>query len=108
MNYLINYSNKFNKKFRVYVGNVPRYEKDWLILTPLEDNWMPSFEDLFYIIKTIAELEEAKYPFGEGRKFVADFFYEVAGRANISYETLAKKFKIPNREIKELQRELEL
>jgi len=108
MNYLINYSDKFKSKFEVFVGEISRYEKEWLILYPQEKSWMPSFEDLFYIIKTIAEIEESKYPFGEGRKFVANFFYEAAGKANISYETLAKKFKIPSREARELQRELEI
>jgi hypothetical protein len=59
--------------------------------------FIPSFGDLYRIVRAICECEDEKYPNGRGRDMVQDFLWDACNPDN-SYDLLALKYKIPLRE----------
>jgi hypothetical protein len=62
------------------------------------DNFVPSFEELYYIIKFICQCEDKKYPgvYQEGRLMVERLLCDCCD-PDIEWEEIRKKYKIPKR-----------
>jgi hypothetical protein len=58
--------------------------------------FIPSFEDLYRIVRAICECEDKKYPNGRGREMVADFLIDSCD-PDTSFEYLVVKYSIPMR-----------
>lgn len=61
-----------------------------------EPSIVPSLEDIYRLVKIISELEDKKYPFGEGREFFSQFLDDCC-KEDTTWEGLVKKYKIPVR-----------
>lgn len=93
-------------KFAVKIGPIglPGFpEKDWVtvVFNTARQSWIPSFEDLCRIVRAIGECEERKYPQERGcrgRMMVADFVTACLADSDAPWETLRKRFQIPERE----------
>ena len=57
--------------------------------------FVPSFEDLYRIIRAICECEDRKYPNGKGRKMVEEFLAHCVYSPD--FEFLRSQFQIPDR-----------
>jgi hypothetical protein len=92
-------------KLKVIQTKFPQYDdKDWIkvVFTNQGDGvWVPSFEDLCEIIRGICKCEDIKYPTGQGRYMVLRFMQDVIF-TNMTFRELAKKYKIPIREERQL------
>jgi len=73
-------------------------EKTWVRIRHKKSGFqfVPSFEDLYRIIRAICECEDKKYPDGKGRDMVQDFLWD-ACEPDVNFELLALKYKIPLR-----------
>ena len=63
--------------------------------------WIPSFHDLYHIVRMIAECEEAKYPQRqgyEGRNMVLRFLTDCLA-PDADWDQLQHKYQIPERGI---------
>jgi hypothetical protein len=58
--------------------------------------FIPSFEDIFRIVRAICDCEDVKYPNGQGRNMVQDFLWDSC-ESDVNFELLALKYKIPFR-----------
>lgn len=65
--------------------------------------WIPSFEDVFRIVRAICECEDEKYPNGKGSEMVAEFLVDCCKHhpSEVSDEMvwrwLVLKYQIPER-----------
>lgn len=62
--------------------------------------WVPAFQDLYHIVKEIADCEEIRYPQEQGfrgRTMVFDFLKDCL-TTNATFGELRAKYQIPNRE----------
>jgi len=62
--------------------------------------WLPSFEDLYYIIRGLARCEDIAYrdPHYAGRGKVSDFLNDIIwGEGSYTYEELAEKYRLPHK-----------
>lgn len=62
------------------------------------NSFLPSFEELFWIIQMICECEDEKYPTGQGRLMVEDFFYDACQKTDDPdelFRELRSKYKLP-------------
>jgi hypothetical protein len=85
-------------KFVIHMEQMSKYGgKTWVRVEFPHEDWIPSFYDLLRIIQAVAKCEEEKYPYGEGKKMVADICYEAASKLNATPESLVNKYKVPNR-----------
>ena len=70
----------------------------WVILTILRsgETWVPSFEELYYILRGIARCEDSRYnrAFSAGSGKVYDFL-KSAIYEDLTYEELALRHKLP-------------
>jgi len=84
-------------KMDVVVKIMPDWDnKKWVVVTLKKSyRFIPSFEDLYRIVKAICYCEEEKYPNGKGAKMVAEFLIDVCNGAE--WEFLKEKYKIPKR-----------
>lgn len=57
---------------------------------------VPSFEDLYRIIRAICDAEDAKYPHGRGRWMVADFL-QACCVPGMEWEELSEIYQLPPR-----------
>ena len=89
---------KSQDKIKVERRQHPTWGKDWVFVSFLlsQDNWIPSFEDLFRIIRPICECEDDKYPNGKGRAMVREFLCWCCN-PYVTWQELADKFEIPDR-----------
>ena len=95
-----------NDKYEVRREFMSQYGKDWVRVsftkprhsaTPpdIHYDWVPSFEDLYWIVRLIADCEEDKYPHGVGRWMVEAFLRDTVG--GLDFEFLKQKYLIPIR-----------
>ena len=70
--------------------------KKWVLVKHKKNGFgfIPSFEDLYRIIKAICFCEDDKYPSGEGRKMVERFLIDCCD-PDYNFELLQLKYKIP-------------
>ena len=93
--------NKFSVS-EIMIGDTPATEKPWVVVEfhRSGQKWVPSFEDIYRILRPIGELEEAKYPQvngARGRRFVSDFVTEMMTSPSTEWPDLRDMFKIPSR-----------
>lgn len=73
--------------------------KRWVKVKLESNSWVPSFEEIFWILKAISYCENEKFPPEEGFqgwKMVANFVRESCS-PGANFEELAKKYKLPKR-----------
>ena len=70
-------------------------------------SFLPSFEDLYRIIRPICQLEDDKYPNGEGRDMVRRFLAACCRREPTTYPELEAEFELPHRTSSDEKRWLE-
>lgn len=86
-----------NEKFAVLVKFLAKYNKRWVEVKVWgKTTWIPSFHDLFRVIRAICYCEDLKYPKGEGRKMVARFLQDCCDPL-AEWEELKKSYEIPDR-----------
>lgn len=91
------------KKLKVRVRPFDKYGGKFWVDCKFESSttqWIPSFEEIFWILKAISYCENEKYPPEDGFKgwkMVADFAYESCS-PGADFEKLAEKYKLPKRE----------
>lgn len=87
-------------KLEIQVMPFDRYGgKLWVKILFPKLEWVPSFEDLFWILKALSLCENEKYPPDNGYKgwrMVAEFAAD-ACQPGADFEKLRDKFKIPDR-----------
>ena len=94
---------KSKDKIKVVLRPMPRYDnKWWAVVTFVADGheWIPSFEDLFRIVKAIARAEDFKYPPRknyQGYKMVQKILCD-ACEPGTTWKQMKAKYKIPTRE----------
>jgi len=78
------------------IKKIPKGENEWVIIEfDNGQDWIPAFWELANILRKIAECEDDKYKFGEGRDMVINWAKDaISGMSN---EELAELYKIPNR-----------
>jgi hypothetical protein len=86
---------KSEKKLEVIKQIMPQFGgKTWVLVKHKNGfAFIPSFEDLFRIVRAICECEDDKYPGGRGRYMVQDFLWDACD-PNMSFEFLVLKYKI--------------
>lgn len=88
------------KKISVFAEPFDRYGgKFWVKVLLNSREWVPSFEELFYILKFISFCENEKYPPERGLKgwrMVAEFAAK-ACEPGAKWEDLQREFKVPER-----------
>ena len=88
------------QKFRLYRGplNGQSNAKNWVIVTFHNPRWVPSFEDIFHILRALAECEDEQYPYpARGRWKIKDFVSDSL-RPDATWEEIRQKHYIPNRD----------
>lgn len=60
--------------------------------------WVPSFEDIYWIVRALCYCEDAKYPHGKGRVMVQEFLADCCNK-DARWNDLAKKYNIPIRPV---------
>lgn len=90
-------------KLEVVIRQMPQFGNKWWALvrfrkTSLE--WVPSFEDLFRIVKAIADCEDRKYPRTEGYEGYRKVqkIMCAACEPRTVWERVRDQFEIPNRD----------
>ena len=92
-------SNSTDKMDVVVTKKMPWGEKkEWVKVSfkKFDTWWIPSFEDLYRIIRAIAHCEDRKYPNGKGKDMVADFLRDSVYFDD--FDELMKKYQIPERD----------
>lgn len=75
--------------------------KWWVRVIPHRRSFLPSFEELFWIIQMICECEDIKYPEGKGRGMVAEFLEDACMKVmwpDDYWEQLRKKYQLPEKD----------
>lgn len=90
-----------DNKMSVVVTNKTPWGKRWAVVefSQTGQRWIPSFEDLYRIVRAIAFCEDEKYPPEqgfEGRGYVARFLHDSVYEAD--YDRIAEKYKLPIRD----------
>lgn len=94
---------KSRDKIKVVLKEMPQYGyKWWAVITFLAtgQKWVPSFEDLFRIVKAIARAEDFKYPPREGyqgHRMVQRILCDACD-PDTTWEDTRAKYQIPARE----------
>jgi len=86
-------------KLEVSVRPMPEFGgKDWVLVRHRKTRFafIPSFEDLFRIVRAICYCEDKKYPDGQGGEMVQNFLWD-ACQENADFDRLAEKYQIPRR-----------
>lgn len=89
-------SNSYDK-MDVIVKVMPDWDnKKWVVVTLKKSKrFIPSFEDVYRIVKAICYCEDLKYPNGKGARMVSEFLVDVCN--GLDFEELKEKYQIPNR-----------
>ena len=90
-------SNSKDKMDVIVTKNMPwGDDKDWVKVTLKKSRtFIPSFEDLYRIIRAICHCEEEKYPNGKGLDMVAEFLEDCCRTDDWDY--IVRKYQIPER-----------
>lgn len=82
----------------VITRSMPQWDgKRWVVVRLKNSNqFIPSFQDLYRIVKAICYCEDEKYPNGKGAKMVSEFLVDVCD--GMRWDVLKEKYQIPNRE----------
>ena len=85
-------------KMDVTAKRIPEYDnKLWVHVALKKSNsFIPSFMDIYRIIRAICHCEDEKYPNGEGAGMVKRFLIDTCD--GIDFDTLRTKYKIPERD----------
>jgi len=90
---------KSRDKLDIVAKPMPQYgNKLWVLVRfKTADEWIPSFEDLFRIIRAICHCEDVKYPYGKGREMVRELLDKCCDW-DADWEVLRAEFQIPARD----------
>jgi len=91
-----NYSSQ--DKMDVVMKKMPDWGNKYWVVVNLKNSriFIPSFHDIYRIVRAICACEDEKYPYGKGAKMVAEFLADTC--RGIPFETLIEKYQIPTRE----------
>jgi hypothetical protein len=86
-----------NDKMDVTVKRMPKWDdKLWVVVTlKRAKRFIPSFEDLYRIVRAICYCEDEKYPSGKGAEMVKEFLSDTCDGTD--FDLLRAKYNIPER-----------